>query len=46
MYISKMETIRKGFMTPGMLVDDMIDKRIQDLDQKFKDINFGQRIDH
>ena len=32
MYISKMETIRKGFMTPGMLVDEMIDKRIQDLD--------------
>ena len=46
MYISKMETIRKGFMTPGMLVDDMIDKRIQDLDKKFKDINFGQQINH
>ena len=32
LYISKMEKIRKGFMTPGMMVDDMIDKRIQDLD--------------
>ena len=33
-------------MTPGMVIDDMIDRRIQQLDDKFKDINFGQTITH
>lgn len=40
-YISKMESLKSGFMTPGMRIDDMLDRRIKDLDTKFKDINFG-----
>lgn len=40
-YISNMESLKSGFMTPGMAIDDMIDRRIQQLDDKFKDINFG-----
>lgn len=27
-------------------MDDKIDKRIKELDKKFKDINFGQTITH
>ena len=45
-FISKMESLKSGFMTPGMIVDDKIDKQIQDLDKRFKDINFGQKITH
>ena len=34
-YISKMTDRKSGFKTPGMIMDDLIDKRIQELDQKF-----------
>ena len=45
-YIKKMEQLKSGFMTPGMQMDNLIDIRIQELDRKFKDINFGQTITH
>ena len=45
-YISRMEQLKSGFMTPGMLVDQEIDKKIIELDKKFKDVNFGQTITH
>ena len=45
-YIKRMESLRSGFMTPGMQMDNLIDIRIQELDRKFKDINFGQSINH
>lgn len=45
-YIQQMEQIKSGFMTPGMQMDSLIDKRIKELDKKFKDINFGQTITH
>ena len=41
-----MESLKSGFMTPGMAVDAEIDKRIAELDKKFKNINFGQKLDH
>ena len=31
-YISKMSARKSGFKTPGMIMDDLIDKRIQELD--------------
>ena len=45
-YIKRMEELKSGFMTPGMQIDNLIDIRIQELDRKFKDINFGQTINH
>ena len=46
LYIKRMEELKSGFMTPGMQIDNLIDHRIQELDRKFADINFGQSINH
>lgn len=45
-YISKMDQMKSGFMTPGMQVDAEIDRRIRDINKKFKEINFGQDLTH
>lgn len=45
-YVSKMSTPKSGFKTPGMIMDDLIEKRIVELDEKYSGINFGQSITH
>mmetsp|Transcript_7069 Transcript_7069/g.9849 ORF Transcript_7069/g.9849 Transcript_7069/m.9849 type:complete len:80 (+) Transcript_7069:1725-1964(+) len=34
-YISMMSRNKSGFKTPGMIMDDLIDRRITELDDKF-----------
>ena len=45
-YITQMSQPKTGFKTPGMIMDELIDKRIEELDQNYGPINFGQSINH
>lgn len=45
-YITKMSSPKSGFKTPGMIMDDLIEHRLTELDEKFAGINFGQAITH
>lgn len=40
-YISLMSNPKSGFKTPGMIMDDLIESRITELDEKYQGINFG-----
>ena len=40
-YVKRMSQPKSGFKTPGMIMDELIEKRISELDDKYQSINFG-----